>query len=148
MILTSTSVLFCDRSGGQLGSYAESRPGPVLLTDVQTLTAGRPALDCREHPPAERTDGAEIATPQQTPLDGFGGAIGNLLSDRAKVKQKPIGRRQERKFGWEVVARRSHWLTPRYIRPQAPRDGRAKRGERRLDAAKPGQAHQVSQGRC
>src|SRR5918912_3302200 len=55
--LTSTSVLFCDRSGGQLGCCAESRPGPVLLADVQTHSAGRPALDCREHPPAERTHG-------------------------------------------------------------------------------------------
>jgi len=78
-------VLFCDRSGGQLGSFAESRPGPVLQTDVQTQSAGRPALDCREHPSAERTRDAGLAVPERRPLDGFGGAAGRAGSDRARL---------------------------------------------------------------
>src|SRR6476660_7801264 len=78
--------------GRPTGLLPESRPGPVLPSDVQTHTAGRPALDCREHPPAERTRGAETGTCEGDPLDGLVGAIGQRQIDRAGLRGESKGR--------------------------------------------------------
>jgi hypothetical protein len=97
-------ILYCsigssssDRSGGERTSrVVESRPGPGLQPTFKRCVAWRPALDCREHPPANPALGPAPDKPERSLPDGFGGAIRHTRAGRAKLMQELKTGRQGR----------------------------------------------------
>src|SRR5690348_16332737 len=89
-VLTFTPCCSADRSGGQLSTYtSRAGPGQYSLPTFKRSSYRRPALDCREHPPAERARRPRTSTSDEVPLDGFESAIGKMGTDRASLKQEP-----------------------------------------------------------
>lgn len=128
--------------------YHESRLGPGLQ-DRGSNAAGdrRPALDCREHPPAERACGPGTSTSEGGPLDGLGSAIRSLGVDRASWKQG-LGSEQGRNFERLALAHRGDMAPPQDFLPTAPSSADPQRIEhRRDDSSEPEQAHHIPQGR-
>src|SRR5688572_17018726 len=111
------------------------------------LAARGAALECREHPPAERVRGAETAASQRGPLDGLGGALPRSETGRTRLKEGPRSGEPAGIDEGLTLVLRGGMAPPEYFRPTATRRAHPQRiQQRRDDASEWEKTHQIPQG--
>jgi hypothetical protein len=138
------------RSGGLSGLVCPREPARARTTDRRSnARVDRwPALDCREHPPAERARRPGMSTPERGPLDGLGSAIGRVISRRARLKWWLESWEPEKTVRGVGLVGVPRIAPPEYFWPTTPRRAFPQRIQHRRDSASEWkQTHHIPQGR-
>jgi hypothetical protein len=138
------------RSGGLSGLVCPREPARARTTDRRSNACVDrwPALDGREHPPAERARRPGMSTPERGPLDGLGSAIGRVISRRARLKWWLESWEPEKTVRGVGLVGVPRIAPPEYFWPTTPRRALPQRIQHRRDSASEWkQTHHIPQGR-